>query len=275
GYDAQFMYFAAFDPFMRAFHDNPVTYRAVMDAPPYRFGRIGFAWLTRLVSLGDWRRYPASMVWLILGALCAAGLAITLAARRAGASPAWGLLIVLVPGFWQSLQTALPEPIAAAFLVFGYLVWDRGRWVEAGLLFALSLLVRETGAVLVLVLAGAMILRGNFRAAIAMTAIAATPVVLWHLYMGLVLYPDWGVEGFFFNPHDLGVPFVGFADLWEKVGRGEYMPEISRSAIWYPIVLTSAWVLALTTAVVRRAPLAIAASIYATVAISLNYESIW
>ncbi len=269
------MYFAAFDPFMRAFHDEPVTYRAVMDAPPYRFGRIGYAWLTRLVSLGDWRRFPATMVWLVLGAVAAVSLAVTLAARAAGASAAWGLLVIVVPGFWQSLQTALPEPIAAAFLVFGFLAWVRGRWLAAALFFATSLLVRETGAVLVLVLAGAMFLRGDRKSSILMTAIAALPVVTWHLYMGSVLFPDWGFEGFFYNPHDLGVPFLGFADLWKTVFRGEYMPAINRSAIWYPIVLTSGWLLALTAAIVRRTPLAIATTIYATVAISLNYESIW
>ena len=275
GYDGQFMYFAAFDPFMRAFHADPVRYRSYMDSPPYRFGRIGFAWLTNLASLGAWQRYPATMIWLVLGAIGATAVGLTVAARQASVSPAWGLVVLLVPGFWASLGTGLPEPIAAAFLVFGYLAWTRDQWFAAGLLLAASLLVRETGAVLVAILAAATFIRGERRPALTMAVLAFLPVVLWRLYMGWVLYPDWGLEGFFYNPHDLGVPFAGFVELWGRIRSGTYLHGIERAGIWYPIVLTSFWAFALVVAAVRRTPLAWATVVYGTVAISLNYGGIW
>jgi hypothetical protein len=275
GYDGQFMYFAAFDPFMRAFHADPVRYRSYMDSPPYRFGRIGFAWLTNLASLGTWQRYPATMIWLVLGAIGATALGITVAARQASVSPAWGLIVLLVPGFWASLGTGLPEPIAAAFLIFGYLAWTRGRWPAAGLLLAASLLVRETGAVFVVILAAATYLRGERRPALTLAVLAFLPVVLWRLYMGWVLYPDWGLEGFLYNPHDLGLPFAGFIELWGRIRNGTYLHGIERAGIWYPIVLTSFWAFALVVAAIRRTPLAWATVVYGTVAISLNYGAIW
>ena len=39
------MYFATFDPLLRVYRNSPITYRRFMDAPPYRFGRIGFSLL--------------------------------------------------------------------------------------------------------------------------------------------------------------------------------------------------------------------------------------
>src|SRR5579864_1588512 len=275
GYDGQFMYFAAFDPFMRAYHADPGRYRHVMDSPPYRFGRIGFAWLTNLASLGAWPRYPVTMIWLVLGAIGATAVGITIAARYASVSPAWGLIVLLVPGFWASLGTGLPEPIAAAFLVFGYLAWTRDQWFAAGLLLAGSLLLRETGAVLVVMLAAATYLGGKRRPAFTMAVLAFLPVVLWRLYMGWVLYPDWGLEGFLYNPHDLGLPFAGFLELWGRIRSGTYLHGIERAGIWYPIVLTTFWIFALVVAAVRRTPLAWATVVYGTVAISLNYEGIW
>jgi hypothetical protein len=275
GYDGQFMYFAAFDPFMRAFHTDPVRYRSYMDSPPYRFGRIGFAWLTNVASLGAWRRYPTTMIWLVLGAIGTTALGITVAARYASVSPAWGLVVFLVPGFWASLGSGLPEPIAAAFLVFGYLAWTRDRWLAAGLLLAASLLVRETGVVLVAMLAAATYLRGLRRPALTMAVLALLPIAIWRLYMGWVLYPDWGLEGFFYNPHDLGLPFAGFIELWARIRTGTYLHGIERAGIWYPILLISFWAFALVVAAVRRTPLAWATLVYGTIAISLNYGAIW
>ncbi|HEY6359034.1 MAG TPA: hypothetical protein VIX35_12350, partial [Vicinamibacterales bacterium] len=72
GYDAQFMYYAAYDPLMRAYRADPSRFDGMMDTPPYRFGRIGYVWLTWLASLGDWHRFPKAMVWLDLAGIFAA-----------------------------------------------------------------------------------------------------------------------------------------------------------------------------------------------------------
>jgi hypothetical protein len=57
GYDGQFMFLMAFDPLLRRFRDEPSRYRAFVDFPPYRYGRIGFSLLTRLASGGRPARF--------------------------------------------------------------------------------------------------------------------------------------------------------------------------------------------------------------------------
>ena len=90
GYDGQFMYLMAFDPFLRRFADRPEVYRAFIDYPPYRYGRIGFSLLTSLVSAQRAERYPATMVWLIVAAHAALAAALAALAVRHGMAPWWG-----------------------------------------------------------------------------------------------------------------------------------------------------------------------------------------
>jgi hypothetical protein len=275
GYDGQFMYYAAYDPLMRAYRADPARFDGMMDTPPYRFGRIGYVWLTWLASLGDWHRFPKAMVWLDLVGASVAAFALAVAARDASASVLWGLVALLVPAFWQSIETTLPEPIAAAFLLLAYLAWRRGWWIRAGLLLAASLLVRETGLLFVAILAIATVVHGQRRQGATMAAIAIAPFALWHLYVGWILYPDWGLQGFFFKPQLLGLPFVGFVDMWSHVRAGQYEMDLARAAVWLPILLTSAWLLAMAVVIKRPRPLTMAAAAYATIAVSLNYTMVW
>jgi hypothetical protein len=154
GYDGQFMYYTTFDPLMRAFTDDPAKYRAVVDAVPYRYGRIGYSALTRLIAGRRWQHYPATMIWLLLLSLGTSAFILAVWAQDAGVSPALGYLVMLVPGFWLSIETALPEPLAAVTLLASLLSVARERWLLAGVLFAIALLVRETGLVFVAAAAG-------------------------------------------------------------------------------------------------------------------------
>src|SRR5262249_30095039 len=128
GYDGEFVYYIAFDPFLLAFKNEPSRYRAFVDAPPYRYGRIGFSLLTKLFSWGDPERYPQTMIWLIVAATFAGAWYLATIAQHFGYSGWWALLYVLVPGFIQSLRTGLPEAIAAACLLGGYLFVLRTRY---------------------------------------------------------------------------------------------------------------------------------------------------
>ncbi|HEV3139493.1 MAG TPA: hypothetical protein VGY57_03200, partial [Vicinamibacterales bacterium] len=278
GYDGQFMYFAMFDPFLRRFSDNPATYRRVMDAPPYRYGRIGFPLLTLIASGGQWPRFPIVMMWLIL---CGIGLFAVLLARMAqdaGVTPAVGGLALLIPGFWQSIQLSLPEPIAAATLLAGILCASQRRWWPAAALFAVSMLTRETGIIAIACVLTADAMRGRWRPALLVGASAAGVVLLWRAYVAWTLFPDWGIQGLLFHPPDLGLPFAGIADLWRAVLRGDYhpgVPDMHRAAIAYPLVLMSGFALAVVLAI--RLPHAwhVAAVVYGLIAISLNLPAIW
>jgi hypothetical protein len=278
GYDGQFMYIAAFDPLILRFADAVVQYNSVMDAPPYRFGRIGFSWLTRAFAFSRWRAFPATMVWLVVGGATLTAWALAMLAVRAGRSPAWGLVAIAVPGFWASALAALPEPIAAALLVVGYLCLRKQHWTAAGVALAVSLLVRETGAIFVLCMIGATWRAAGRRTAWSFATVSLLPVVVWRAYVAWRFYHTWGAEALFYDPHDLGVPFAGFVELWRSIAAGTYhsnAPALARSGTWLPLLVTAGL---LTSAVWwwrRRSALALAAVLYGLIAVSLNFGNIW
>jgi hypothetical protein len=149
-----------FDPFLLRYRDHLAQYQTFIDSPPYRYGRIGFSLLTKVLSGDRATLYPATMVLSILGAIGLSAFMLASAARGSGGSALAGALIILVPGFWTSLYAGLPEPVAAAALLSGYLCLRSRAWVAAGVLFAISVLVRETGCLLVLCLAVPLVTSG-------------------------------------------------------------------------------------------------------------------
>jgi hypothetical protein len=278
GYDGQFMYFATFDPFLLEYEDAPSTYRQVMDSAPYRYGRIGFSLLTRVFSGGRWQWYPATMVWLILGSLSLAAFAVARLAQGRGETAALGGLVLLVPGFWPSLQSGLPEPIASAALVGGILCLARARWMLAAAMFAVSLLVRETGIVAVACVAGAGMFSGGRRQAVFVGAFAVSVMALWRLYVAWVLFPDWGTAALLSHPPDLGWPFAGIVDLWRVIAQGGYYPgtpEIARAGIVFPSLLALGFLLSVALAIRAPSTTSVAALVYAIIGISLNFPAIW
>jgi len=281
GYDGQFMYCMAYDPWMRAFRNDPARYRSVVDTVPYRYGRIGFSALTHLFSLGRWERYPATMMWLLLLSLAGSAYVLATMAQAKQLTPMVGALIALVPGFWQSIQGGLPEPLAAASLTAGALVANSGGWLLAGILFALSLLVRETGVVFVVVFAVAAALSGRRRDAVTFVLVALVPMIVWRTYVGWTILADWGVGGFLDHPRDLGWPFAGFADLWSVIrnggdhGHSLGAAAMARAGVTYPLLLTGGLLVATALATAAPSAVNVAAVCYALIAVSLNYTMIW
>jgi hypothetical protein len=98
-------------------------------------------------------------------------------------------------------------------------------------------------------------------------ATALLPMVLWRAYVCWMLWPDWGWEGLFFDPRNMGMPFVGLYTLLTN--------DRSVAGITYPVVLIAGLGLALAYGWMRRDALSAALIAYAAVAVSLNYSSIW
>lgn len=226
GYDGEMMWALAFDPLATRFADRPAAYRDVVGITPgYRMGRIGFSLLTAIASGGDWFKFPRTMMWSIAGGLWLAAVALALLAQHAGKGAAFGFLILLVPGFWVSIQTGLPEPIAAAALLWGVLFLEIGLWLPGALCLGYSLLVRETGALAVLWIAFYCWRRRGYEMGIKVAAVALLPVVLWRAYLALMLWPAFGPAGVMFkSPSDL--PLRGIVHTWQHVLAGDYWPHV-------------------------------------------------
>jgi hypothetical protein len=278
GYDGQFMFYMAFDPLMRRFADDPEQYGRVADAPAYRYGRIGFSWLTHVIAIGHWRAFPTVMIGIIVLSLTLGAAGLARLAQLHGMPATTGLLVLLVPGFWQSVQVVLPEPLAASLLIAGFLAVSRERYVIASVCFAFAILVRETVALVVLCLAFSVWQRGDRALAVRWLAATVLPVACWRLYIGSVLYPVMGTMAFVQNPGDLTVPFKGMVTLISRALSGEYYdgdPGMVRAALYYPFVVTTALLVAARFAWVRRDALACAALGYGFIAVSLNFPAVW
>jgi len=278
GYDGQFMYLMAFDPWLRRFADRPQAYRAFIDNPPYRYGRIGFSSLTHLVAVGKPEWFPAVMMWLIVAAHLALGTLLGSVAARHGLSPAAGLWYLAIPAFQSSLMSALPEALAAAGLVAGFASWESRRPWLAAVCFGAALLVRETGIVLLIAIVVASG-SGHWRRSAAVAAAAVMPMAAWRLFVASRFYADFGFAAIVTNPADLGVPLAGLLDLWRAAASGSQPAPETVGAWLFPIFLLTA--LALSALALRRTEnaesraLAGAAVIYGSVAVSLNYDKIW
>jgi hypothetical protein len=276
GYDGQFFYFIAFDPFLRAFKDAPSRYRDFVDTPPYRYGRIGFSLLTTLCSWNAPEQYPRTMIWLIVTGSFAGVWWLACIAQHRGYSAWWALLYVAVPGFIQSLGVGTPEGIAAACLLGGYLFFLRARYGLAGLLFAASLLVRETGIVLVVSLAVWTAWRQRDRYGGLILASAILPLVCWRLYIAWRLFADFGWQGLVYNPQAFGTPFQGFVELWQHVQVGSFAqaPDQAWAGAYFSLLLVAALMVAAYLLWKRPSGLTAATAVYALMGVSLTYSAV-
>jgi hypothetical protein len=278
GYDGQFVYYSVYDPLLQEFRGTPATYGQFIDAPTYRYGRIGFSLLTRLIAGNRWQDYPQTMIWLVLGGIAACFIGLISLSAASDRSAMWAGVVVLIPGFWQSVQVGLPEPIAAALLVGGYACLTRGRHFWTGVLFACSLLVRETGAIFIACLIGAQLLAGHRRTALTLAGFTFAPLLLWRGFVGWVLSPAAGAAAFWHSTGDFGVPLGGLVELWTRIGDGQYfggMGAFATAGIWFPSLLIAGFAIAVWMTVRRPGPVAAAAALYGLMAISLTYDKIW
>lgn len=278
GYDGELMYFLAFDPLATAFADRPATYVDVVGATPgYRMGRIGFSMLTSLVTGGDWRQFPRAMVWLVIAATGLCAVALSLLAQRAGKRAAYGFLVLLIPGFWVSIQTGLPEPIAAAALLWGILLLELGLPLLGGLCLGGSLLVRETGVLAVLWVAfHCWRTRGRSRG-LTVAVAGLVPMTVWRLYLGWRLWPAFGMASILAkSPSD--IPGRGIVQMWQTVLAGDYWPHVWRlgfSARSFSLLLLMAALGSLFW--FRRGALALGTVtiVYALSALMLDFPAVW
>ena len=163
--------------------------------------------------------------------------------------------------------------IAAAALVGGVLCLANRRWIPAALLFAGSLLVRETGLIAIGCLLVAAVMSGRRWEPLAVGVCAVGAMALWRLYVAWVLFPDWGINGLLFHPPDVGWPFAGIVDLWRQVLQHQYypgLPELSRAAIVFPLLLIAGLLVAAALVTMAPTATAVAALVYGLLAVRLQ-----
>ena len=144
GYDGQFYYRFALDPV-----DWHLTAFGITIDHAYRYTRIGYsvaAWV--LSGFGHGRVLPLVLVVVNLACVAAMAYLGAVLARDGGRHALWGLLFAAYFGLVVSVGRDTSEPLADACLLAGLIVYRRGRYVGAALLFGYAVFTNEPVLVL-------------------------------------------------------------------------------------------------------------------------------
>ncbi len=137
GNDGQFYYYMAVDP---------VNAQYFMDSAPYRYKRIVYSMLARLLGLGQ----PGLILYslIAINVLAAAGGTWAIGAWLCSKGiPAWPACIYgLYPGLLISVKRDLTEPLSYAFVAAAVYFFSKGgkrQWLAAPVFFLLAALTRD------------------------------------------------------------------------------------------------------------------------------------
>jgi hypothetical protein len=135
GYDGQFAYQIALNP------AGAVPY---LDVPAYRYQRLLYPLLARLLALGQPQAIPWALIVVNLAAIGVGTWATEKILREFRVSPWYALVYGLYGGQLAALRTDLNEPLAHALIQIAILAWLRERRWLAVLFFALAAITKET-----------------------------------------------------------------------------------------------------------------------------------
>ncbi len=195
GYDGQFYYFIAHDPFLQGDTKNH------LDNPPLRWRRILLPALSYLAALGRVDLITAAYVGMVLAAVGAGAWWLSRFCQSARYGAFWGLCFLAVPGVAVSLDRMTVDVLLAALSVaFAVYSVAEVSWKIYPILL-LAPLVRETGLALILAFCLFSLVHRQFQQA-ALGAAMACPWAAWALFVRLKLWPDG-------TPWTSGIPLAG------------------------------------------------------------------
>jgi hypothetical protein len=139
GYDGQFYYRLALNPF----NWSKTAYGITMDQN-YRYTRIGYPFLTWLISFGQHNLVPFALVAVNLLGVAAMAYFGAMFARDSGRHALWGLMFAAYFGLAISVGRDTAEPLAEALMLAGLLAYRRDRWLWSAAAFAYGAITRET-----------------------------------------------------------------------------------------------------------------------------------
>jgi hypothetical protein len=255
-YDGVYFYAVALDPFARG------EAHELIDKSAYRYGHAGYGWLAGIVSLGRAGAVPFALMVLALAGIGVAAGSLSLLLIDHGASGWGGLAVAFNPGLIYSATAVTSEPVGAAFLVTGLLLWLRGKLIAGALVLAALCLVKEPFVVVPgglilweLVAAARTRVRGDLVERIALLAIGPITFAAWYLYLRRTfgVWPFQATEGFFW------APFIGWGqsikDASEMATSDFFTSQIGAAAAPLIAAFGGLLILGLVIAAMTRSPI--------------------
>jgi hypothetical protein len=202
GYDGQFAYQIALDP---------VAAAKYLDVPAYRYQRIFYPLLSRIMALG----IPSAIPWTLIGinilSIALGTLATEKILHQYGKNRWYSLAFGLFAGMLMSLRLDLTEPLAFALAQWGVLLFTRKRFGLSGVVLALAILTRELMILFAAACVISFFLQGEKVKSSLWGALVVLPFVIWEIILRFWL-GKWGIAsgGAMATPFEI-IPFHG---LW-------------------------------------------------------------
>jgi hypothetical protein len=201
GYDGQFYYQIAV---------NPLGAAPFLDNAPYRYGRILYPLVARLIALGQRAFIPWALLAVNLGAMLLSVALLSDLLQRQRLSPWYSLAYGLSFGLLAGLTFDTAEPFAYGLVCVALWCWQRGHAQYAAAAFGLAALARETTLLFVAGFLVYFLGKRMWRYLTWFLILGLVPVCTWLV----VLVAIFGPTGLTFTPPFEHIPFAGiFAQL--------------------------------------------------------------
>lgn len=249
GYDGQFYFAIAHDPFLT----RAETALALDDTLRYR--RILYPLLAWVLSAGQSGALPYVLVIINVVAATALIWIAAVAAITAGRSAWWALALAVFSGVWAPILLDLTEPLQLALLAAGITSGSAALLLLAG--FA-----KETAGVALVTEAARGVVRGDrrivLRFGLAAAVLTAWAIFVWRFVHGV---GESTLGGQFLRP--VGAPFIALADAVQRDGERFILTAVA-------FILC---VLVIARAYRARDAAALAGAAYAAVVLGAGYDS--
>lgn len=219
GYDGQFYYYIAHDPFILG---NSYSH---IDFPAYRYQRIIYPLTAWLLSFGQPKLIPYMMVVVNLTGILLGTYFIILILKHYGRSPWYGLFYASFWGFLLCLLRSLPEPLAITFVVIAVYSYLKGKPIGQCIFLTLAALTQETTLMVTLAFLFYFLGKKEFRRSLYLL-IPPLAYFLWQLY----IYIHFQTFSFLGGTQNFGPPLWGitekFLSLWQSGLSYEKLAEL-------------------------------------------------
>lgn len=202
GYDGHFFYLIAHDPLMTTAAPQ------FIDAPAYRYQRILYPSLSKLLTLGHPELLPYTLVAVNILAILGGSYFIYLFIQKAGLNPWLTLFYPFFGGFLLCTLRDLSDPVALCFLTSSFYYSEQQKPFFLSLCLALMLLSREFFMIFIpFFLLDTLWLRPSKKQS-ASVLFSLLPLLLWEGY----IYHRLGVVPFTAGTGNFSFPLQGFLE---------------------------------------------------------------
>lgn len=223
GYDGQFYYRLALDPFTQKQTDFGIR----IDTPRYRHQRILYPLLAWFFSFGSPAFVTYALILVNFLAVVWIGYSAGQYANLANRHALWGMAFSLYPGFLLTLSRDLAEIVEAAFVLAGVVALQQKRHSIASAMLSLAILAKETA---LLTAVSFITQRKYWKIVILPLAVYG----IWQLFMNWW----WGDVLVSSTSANIGWPFLGMVQGLEITNNPQrWLTEVGLLAIFFLCVL--------------------------------------